>query len=91
MPRRGSSGLPAVLAVPLLADRLSVELDGLADDVAERDESPAGRERVAFLRSAALQVDRFGTAATTEVEQGEPEPAAFVPGIVGDDLETRAG
>lgn len=89
MPRQRANGLPAVLAVPLLADRLAVELEQHAEDVATLDESPAGRERAAFITSAAAQVRQFGTEATAQQDEPAPAPTAFVPGIVGDDLETR--
>lgn len=88
MGRRAGSGLPAVLAVPLLADRLAMELGLAADEVATLDESPAGRERAAFLASASAQVGAYGTAAMAEPD---PEPVQLRPAEADDDLETRTG
>ena len=51
--------LPAVLASPMLADRLAVELETAA--LAVPGETPMDRERRAFLASASVQVATFGT------------------------------
>jgi len=88
MPRSRTS-LPAVLAVPLLADRLAMEL-GQAAVLADGPD-PAERERAAFLTSAAAQVADYGTGATAEPA---PEPAVQLrPAASGghEDLETRTG
>lgn len=77
--------LPAVLASPMLADRLAVELTTAAEAVPGDD--AMGRERRGFLAAAAVQVEAFGTGAVTE----STEPVAnYRPSVVRDDLETRA-
>lgn len=77
--------LPAVLASPMLADRLAVELTTAAEAVSGDD--AMSRERRGFLAAAAVQVEAFGTGAVAE----EAEPAApYRPSVVRDDVETRA-
>lgn len=77
------SNLPAVLAVPLLADRLAVELETAAGMVGGED--PISLDRRAFLASAAEQVAQYGAATV------DAPPAQYRPALVSEDLETRTG
>ena len=56
-------GLPAVLASPMLADRLAVELTTAAEAVPGDD--AMSRERRGFLAAAAVQVEAYGSDAAT--------------------------
>lgn len=84
MTRRDTRGLPAVLASPMLADRLAVELTTAAEAVPGDD--VMSKERRGFLAAAAVQVEGYGTSATTAAT----EPAAdYRPSVVRDDVHTR--
>lgn len=84
MTRRDTRGLPAVLASPMLADRLAVELTTAAEAVPGDD--AMSKERRGFLAAAAVQVEAFGTPAVTE----STEPAVeYRPSVVRDDVHTR--
>lgn len=78
--------LPAVLASPMLADRLAAELTVAAEGV--QGDGAMDRERRAFLAGAAVQVEGFGSAANLTEGQGYAEP--YRPTVVRDDIETRA-
>jgi hypothetical protein len=69
---RDNRALPAVLASPMLADRLAVELETAA--LAVPGETPMDRERRAFLASASAQVATFGTGHGLVSGQGYTEP-----------------
>lgn len=69
---RDTRPLPAVLASPMLADRLAVELETAAMGVS--GDTPMDRERRAFLASASVQVATFGTGAGLVPGQGYAEP-----------------
>jgi len=63
--------LPAVLASPMLADRLAVELTTAAEAV--QGEDAMSRERRGFLAAAAVQVESFGSNAVAERDAAEPD------------------
>lgn len=89
--RATGAGLPAVLAAPLSADRLAVELEVAAGMVGGED--PLSRDRRAFLLSAAAQVANYGVAGSAHTETEPAQPLQLRPrgNTPDEDLETRTG